>query len=88
MNYNADQITIDIPNFIQIFAELTNYGWDEYVWATCLAITALATLQDFKDQKDLWELIANKAQKWLAQQVPDASILQGIIKTAEFCLHK
>ncbi len=65
---------------------MTKNGWDASVWATCLAITALTTAIDFKDQIDLWELVVKKAQKWLAQQVPDANILQGIINAAELCL--
>ncbi len=55
------------------------------MWATALAISALTTTKDFKDQKDLWELIVNKAQKWLAQRVPDSNVLQAIMKVSESC---
>jgi hypothetical protein len=62
---------------------LAKNGWDESVWATCLAITALTTSKDFKNQQDLWELVVKKAQKWLAQVVPDVNILQGIMEASK-----
>lgn len=59
----------------------TIQGWDTTLWATVLAVTCL-TDTDLKVEKDSWELVVNKAQKWMTQYCRDADLLQSMIFTS------
>ncbi|CAG7721881.1 unnamed protein product [Allacma fusca] len=54
-------------------------GWDLNAWATALAVTFFS--EKLVDQKDSWELVVNKATKWLKKSFP--SLVDAMVALAK-----
>ena len=50
------------------------------LWATTLALVLL--MGKYSDQKDEWEMIAEKGKKWLKKNLPSTVTVAIILKTA------
>ncbi|OXA37891.1 hypothetical protein Fcan01_27371, partial [Folsomia candida] len=64
-----------------LLAKASKEGYNIALFTTALAISYLTT--DLKEQKDSWNLVAKKAEKWMAQTCTDTKILQLIMASAE-----
>ncbi|XP_021948454.1 von Willebrand factor A domain-containing protein 5A [Folsomia candida] len=80
------QLTQDLCKLIclsyeEMKAEASKQGWNTAVWATTLAISCLI-MTDLKDEKDSWDLVVKKAEKWISQTCRDTTALQVIKESA------
>jgi hypothetical protein len=57
-------------------------GWDLNAWATVLAVTFFS--EKLADRKDSWELVVNKALKWLKKN--HSAILDAMLALAKSSL--
>jgi len=46
-------------------------GWTENAWATALAVTFF--VKKLANEKESWELVCNKAKKWLVKECPSTA---------------